>query len=56
VVRQLVHSIRDGEFPVFSRDDKCTSYCNFHTVCRIGQVRSLDKQWPTTGDPSDRGY
>ena len=35
-----------ANFPVASRDDKCTSYCEFSTVCRIAQVRSLGKTWP----------
>jgi ATP-dependent helicase/nuclease subunit B len=44
-IRQFVADIRAGNFPVFSRDDQCTSYCNFSTVCRVAQVRSLGKQW-----------
>lgn len=47
----LVRALRNGQFPVFSRDDRCTSYCEFATVCRIGQVRALEKQW----DPELRG-
>jgi RecB family exonuclease len=43
LVGQFVAAIRHGDFPVASRDDKCTSYCEFHTVCRVGQVRSLKK-------------
>jgi ATP-dependent helicase/DNAse subunit B len=41
----LVRSIRSGMFPVFSLDDECTSRCPYRTVCRVGQVRALDKQW-----------
>ena len=44
-IRQFVTDIRAGNFPVASRDEQCTSYCNFSTVCRIAQVRSLGKQW-----------
>ena len=44
-VVSLVRGIRSGQFPVFSADDDCTSTCAFSTVCRIGQVRSLDKLW-----------
>ena len=44
-IRQFVTDIRAGNFPVSSRDEHCTSYCNFSTVCRIAQVRSLGKQW-----------
>ncbi len=42
----LVERMRDGQFPVISRDDECTSYCDFHTVCRINQVRAMEKAWP----------
>jgi ATP-dependent helicase/nuclease subunit B len=45
-VGDLIAGIRQGHFPVFSRDDKCTSYCDFHTVCRITQVRNMAKMWP----------
>jgi ATP-dependent helicase/DNAse subunit B len=46
VVRGLVHAIRRGEFPVFSRDQDCTSRCDFHAICRVRQARSLKKTWP----------
>jgi ATP-dependent helicase/DNAse subunit B len=46
IVRRFVAGIRHGEFPVASRDDECTSYCDFKTVCRVTQVRSLNKLWP----------
>jgi ATP-dependent helicase/nuclease subunit B len=42
-IAQFVADIRHGAFPVASRDDQCTSYCEFNTVCRIAQVRSLGK-------------
>ena len=45
-VAELVHGIRGGEFPVTCRDEQCTSRCDFRTVCRIHQVRALEKQWP----------
>ena len=44
-IGQFVGDIRTGNFPVASRDDKCTSYCSYCTVCRVAQVRSLGKQW-----------
>ena len=31
--------------PVASRDPHCTSFCDFRTVCRIAQVRSVGKVW-----------
>jgi len=47
-IRQFIDSIRHGEFPVFSRDDQCTSLCEFNTVCRVAQIRSLNKTWTPT--------
>jgi ATP-dependent helicase/nuclease subunit B len=41
----LVRGIRGGEFPMFNLDVHCGSFCDFHTVCRVNQVRSLEKQW-----------
>jgi ATP-dependent helicase/DNAse subunit B len=68
LVRQFVDGIRRGEFPVASRDERCTSYCEFNTVCRVSQIRSLNKTWPpaaacglaeasapSTGDALGRG-
>jgi hypothetical protein len=46
----LVQGIRSGRFAVCSAEDRCTGYCPFHTVCRINQVRSLEK----TCRPSER--
>jgi ATP-dependent helicase/nuclease subunit B len=60
-VAEFVHAIRHGDFPVFSRDDNCTSRCEFSTVCRVAQIRSLGKTWPpvekegTSGEPLARG-
>jgi len=44
-IGKFVSDIREGNFPVASRDEHCTSRCDFATVCRIAQVRSLGKQW-----------
>ena len=41
----LVQGMRAGEFPVWSSDPDCTGRCPFSTVCRINQVRSLEKTW-----------
>src|SRR5262249_6527169 len=43
-VMSLVHGVREGQFPVYSLDDECTSRCEYHSICRIGQVRSLGKR------------
>jgi ATP-dependent helicase/DNAse subunit B len=41
----LVCAMRAGQFPVCSGDEHCTGHCPFRTVCRINQVRSLEKTW-----------
>ena len=41
----LVKGMRRGEFPVWSDDENCTGRCPYSTVCRINQIRSLDKEW-----------
>ncbi len=49
IIPILVQCIRNGEFRVFNPDQECTRYCPFSTVCRIRQIRSLEKTWtPTT--------
>lgn len=47
-VAGLVRGIRQGCFPVFNPDRRCTGYCPFRTVCRIGQIRALEKKWSPT--------
>jgi RecB family exonuclease len=42
-VFMLVRAIRRGQFPVCSADERCTGRCPYHTVCRVNQVRSLEK-------------
>ena len=44
-VFSLVEGIRRGQFPMFSGDPHCTSHCDFHTICRVNQARSLEKTW-----------
>lgn len=44
-VKRIIAAIRRGDFPVSSRDDQCTSHCDFSSLCRIAQVRSLGKTW-----------
>jgi ATP-dependent helicase/DNAse subunit B len=50
-IGQFVRGIRQGEFPVVSRDDQCTSRCEYNTACRIAQVRNLGKTWPPISAP-----
>ena len=47
-LRELVLGVQRGEFPVYNTDEKCTSWCDYRTICRVGQIRSLEKQWPPT--------
>jgi ATP-dependent helicase/nuclease subunit B len=46
----LVRGIRQGAFPMFSPDEHCTSRCDFRTVCRVAQTRSLEKTWQPPGE------
>ena len=39
----LIRAIRRGQFPVCNADERCTGHCPYHTICRINQVRSLEK-------------
>ncbi len=49
----LVRGLRHAEFPMYNTDKKCTSTCDFRTVCRVNQVRSLEKTWqPPQETPS----
>ena len=41
----LVQAMRQGQFPVWSDDPECTGRCPYKTVCRINQIRSLEKTW-----------
>ena len=41
----LVKGMRQGQFPVWSDDTECTGRCPYNTVCRINQIRSLEKTW-----------
>ncbi len=44
-VVSLVQGIRAAQFPMESYNDECTSHCDFKTVCRVQQTRSLNKKW-----------
>ena len=48
----LVEGIRNARFPVHSADNECGRFCPFRTICRINQVRSLEKRWQPLPDPS----
>jgi len=49
-VAGLVRGIRAGEFPVASGNKRCTSFCAYRTICRVNQIRSLEKTWPPATD------
>jgi ATP-dependent helicase/DNAse subunit B len=53
-IHALVRAIRNGQFPVCAADEKCTSHCPYHTVCRIHHVRSLEKSCPPTAFQTHR--
>jgi RecB family exonuclease len=42
---EVVTHLRAAEFPVAPRKEDCTRTCDFSSVCRIGQVRKLEKVW-----------
>ena len=42
----LVEGVQSGHFPVFNSDENCTRGCPYRTICRVGQIRALEKQWP----------
>ncbi len=44
-VQEIIHGIRQGDFPVYNQDEQCTRGCELSTICRIGQIRSLEKTW-----------
>ncbi len=45
-IGEIIGDIRRGRFPVFNDDANCTDNCELRTICRIAQVRGLEKQWP----------
>jgi ATP-dependent helicase/nuclease subunit B len=46
----LVQGIRGARFPVCSANEHCTGSCPYNTVCRINQVRAMEKTCQPTGD------
>lgn len=41
LIPKLAERIRNGQFVLDSKNKDCTKYCNFKTVCRIQQLRSV---------------
>ncbi|MCH2115029.1 MAG: exodeoxyribonuclease V subunit gamma [Pirellulales bacterium] len=54
-VQQMVNGIRGGHFPVYNEDKHCTRSCPFRTICRVGQIRSLEKVWDERGAEASDG-
>jgi hypothetical protein len=44
-VATLVSHIREGKYPLRPRSEHCTLTCDFGQICRIGQSRSVEKDW-----------
>ncbi len=44
-ILDLVARLRQGWFPIESRDTDCRKRCDFRAVCRVGEVRGSGKQW-----------
>ncbi len=45
IVVALVEGLQRGQFPVYNSDLECTGRCPWRTLCRIGTIRALEKQW-----------
>ena len=52
-VARVVGRIRDGQFPLAPRSDKCTETCAFGPVCRISQSRNVGKVWELSPPGAD---
>lgn len=44
-ISEIVHGVRAARFPVFNDKLDCTRYCDYSKICRIAQIRSLEKVW-----------
>jgi hypothetical protein len=56
-VRSIVEAVRRGEFPMESANSECTSWCDFKTVCRVNEARSMERGWrasPFAEEPEDQ--
>ncbi len=51
-IRQLIHGIRTGQFPVYNANQDCTRFCDFSTICRVAHTRSLEKVWEPPAPPT----
>ena len=44
VLPKIAQRLRAGQFPVVNADPDCGKWCPYSTVCRVGQVRSLETE------------
>jgi len=51
-IGEIVNGIRAAEFPIYNENQHCTQYCDFSKICRIAQIRSLEKVWISPEEPS----
>ena len=42
VLPKIAHRLRAGQFPVINANPECGKWCPYSTVCRVGQVRSVE--------------
>jgi hypothetical protein len=42
VLPKIAERLRAGQFPVTNTNLECGKWCPYSTVCRVGQVRSLE--------------
>ncbi len=54
-IGEIIAAIRRGQFPVYNEDEQCTSLCELRTICRVAHIRSLEKVWPLTKGPTEKG-
>ena len=54
-VQGIIREIRQGHFPVYNEDEQCTRSCELSTICRVAQIRSLEKVWPPVEDEKAAG-
>jgi hypothetical protein len=44
VLPKIANRLRAGQFPVINANPECGKWCPYSTVCRVGQVRSVETE------------
>jgi RecB family exonuclease len=44
-VLDIVSQLRNGTFPIESQKKDCRKFCDYHSACRVGEVRMVGKSW-----------